>query len=134
MSTAKVFLVTQGDYSDYSVCGVFSTHENAVKYAAMLNADWSAARVEEYTLDEGISRIDAGLHPYRVFFKPRFADEICEVRRDEPRGFPETAELRVLQKTYKGENVVLVMCWAEHDQAAIKIAADKRRQWLAEQA
>ena len=47
---AKVFVVTDGCYSDYRICAAFSTHEAAQKYKeALCGYD---GRVEEYDLDE----------------------------------------------------------------------------------
>lgn len=50
---SKVFLVSQGDYSDYHIVAAFSTHEKAERHMALMPAnDWySKARLEEMELD-----------------------------------------------------------------------------------
>ena len=52
----KVYLVTHGEYSDYSVDAVFSTREAAEKMVRRLNAGHdhissNMAVIEEYLLD-----------------------------------------------------------------------------------
>lgn len=54
----KVWIVEQGEYSDYSVLGIFSTKENAELVAEDINKDtdryYDIASVRECTLDPGI--------------------------------------------------------------------------------
>ena len=44
---SKIYVVTAGEYSDYEICAVFSTREQAEKYCACGHGDY----VEEYELD-----------------------------------------------------------------------------------
>lgn len=55
----KVYIVTSGEYSDYSIEQVFSTKEKALEY---LDTQDDAYRLEEYLLDEPIRRNE------RVFY------------------------------------------------------------------
>ncbi len=49
----KVYIVTQGDYSDYSIRKVFLDKEKAEKYAKYISTKYDEAYVEEYdTYDE----------------------------------------------------------------------------------
>jgi hypothetical protein len=43
----KVYIVTEGEYSDYHIIAVFATREEAEKLVKFLNTD---AEIEEYTL------------------------------------------------------------------------------------
>ena len=56
---SKIYLVTEGDYSDYHVCGVFSTRENAQKYIDHFGSSGGAGNsgqpdIEEFELDSNI--------------------------------------------------------------------------------
>lgn len=53
MENKNVYIVTSGDYSDYSIDAVFSTKEKAEEY---LDTEGSDARIEEYELDKKICR------------------------------------------------------------------------------
>lgn len=51
----KVYVVTQGDYSDYHICGVAvkkSVAEEIVRRIKRLSRFYSDARIEEYSTDE----------------------------------------------------------------------------------
>lgn len=54
-----IYVVTQGEYSDYGIVGVFSSKEMAEEVAVLENNDsWQDARIEEYELnDPALSRI-----------------------------------------------------------------------------
>jgi hypothetical protein len=48
----KIFIVTDGEYSDYSICSVWSTKEKADEMVRIKRLDeYSSARVEEYEVD-----------------------------------------------------------------------------------
>ena len=53
MESKKVYVVTSGEYSDYSIVGVCSTRDNAEKMVVADNARsmFCDARIEEYELD-----------------------------------------------------------------------------------
>src|SRR6267154_3215731 len=46
----KIFLVTSGQYSDYSVDAVFSTHEKAMSYVGE-DLEKSGCNIEEFEID-----------------------------------------------------------------------------------
>ena len=61
---ATIWVVEQGEYSDYRVVGVFTTKENAQQIADVVGDD---ATVAEWPLDPGIEDMNAGRKPFRVF-------------------------------------------------------------------
>jgi hypothetical protein len=61
---ATIWVVEQGEYSDYRVVGVFSSKENAQQIRDAVGDD---ATVAEWTLDPGIEDMNAGRKPFRVF-------------------------------------------------------------------
>ena len=60
-----IYVVTEGEYSDYHIVGVFSTRKLAKRCQSAVLAD----NIEEYPLDEGdYALYDAGYHRYCVTF------------------------------------------------------------------
>ncbi len=49
---SKVYIVTQGEYSDYRIKAVFTDKEQAIYYAALRNDSFDPSYVEEYAVDE----------------------------------------------------------------------------------
>jgi hypothetical protein len=49
----KVYIITYGIYSDYSICAVFSTRDKAEEY---IQQHGDAYRIEEYSVDEEIEQ------------------------------------------------------------------------------
>ena len=92
----KVYVVTSGDYSEYSIEKIFSTREMADKYCAMENVatfnycqdekdpSWGSywnyeCRVEEYPIDEAIAMCDTKSMKKRYIYKQWGGrEELCE--------------------------------------------------------
>lgn len=49
----KIYIVTSGEYSDYSIDAVFTTKEKAVDYVEQHGTDYN---IEEYNLDEEVEK------------------------------------------------------------------------------
>ena len=49
----KVYIITYGDYSDYTICAVFSTRDKAEEY---IQQHGDTYRIEEYSVDEEIEQ------------------------------------------------------------------------------
>lgn len=49
----KVYIITYGDYSDYSICAVFSTRDKAEGY---IQQHGNVFRIEEHLLDETVEQ------------------------------------------------------------------------------
>lgn len=49
----KVYIITHGDYSDYSICAVFSTRDKAEEY---VQQHGNTFRIEEHLLDEEVEQ------------------------------------------------------------------------------
>ena len=60
MSARRVWALSQGEYSDYSVIALFTTKKLAEEAAGLNNSDrWSRAFVEEFVLyDETVETVD----------------------------------------------------------------------------
>ena len=49
----KIYIVTSGEYSDYSIDAVFTTKEKAVEYVEQHGTDYN---IEKYNLDEEVEK------------------------------------------------------------------------------
>ena len=56
----KVYIVTEGEYSDYHVCGVFTSREKAEKFRDTFCCNDT---IEEYNLNPYQKQIDERLKP-----------------------------------------------------------------------
>lgn len=124
-----VYAVSAGEYSNYRVCGVFSTLPGAERFAAALRESsprTTVNDVEVYALDGPQSALDAGLKPFRVVTRAdgddaRIIDRDMDNMGGDPRGvFIEPGHWDgSVRKFYVG-------VWARDDAHAVKIANDKR--------
>ena len=48
----KIYIVTQGEYSDYGICAVFTDEEQAKLYCAVHHSDYEPPQIEEWESDE----------------------------------------------------------------------------------
>ena len=81
---AKVYMVSEGNYSDYSVEGIFSTRERAELYIRGMKQDAEYSDfndIDEIELDERIAPFELGLAPFRVFMRKNGDVESCRITR-----------------------------------------------------
>ena len=135
----KIYVITKGDYSDYHICGVATDPEKAERLAKIHTDRWDDAQVEEYDTDRGEDLLE-GRFPFAVCFfdwrDPRVDDE-KENDSFEP-GIEALDQLQeenvdFLRPIYYGPKMT-VRLYAPDEQTALKIAQDKRAQYLAEKA
>ena len=155
----QVYVVTQGDYSDFSVVTVCSTAELADHIAKLIDGD-----VEEYTIDApneqwALERLNNGQKPYEVFMYREGSSKIHDyLKTNHAAPAPEDISLvleksRVQRHSYGGEhspdaawdvcagitwNIVWYVAWflygvvwAQDEQHAAKIANERRVQMIA---
>jgi hypothetical protein len=120
---SKVFIVTKGQYSDYSIHAVYSCPAEAARIAEIVRG-----RVEDYYLDEP-DKYPKGKLFFRVDMEMN--GDSASVRRDEPldMGSQPISEDQYVEYEYQGG--FSVSCWAKDDQHAIKICNEKRIAYLA---
>lgn len=139
--TKSVWVIERGEYSDYSVVGVFSSRENAERVAQRINASeyaYSLAEVAEWQLNPGVDALNSGLSRFRVLMLRDGTTE--DVRRDDDpwSGFSLASTFHLWERSeapaYVGENIGDVLAadvWAEDEQHAVKIANERRVQMIA---
>ena len=120
LESTKLYLVAAGEYSDYHLCGIYSTLDKA-EYAKKL---YDANEIEEYTLDE-IPAHPKGMLLYSVAMKPDGNDSRV-YQRD-----ASEAEDAYEWKSYGKSERFEFQMWARDEEHAIKIANERRAQLIA---
>lgn len=64
----KVYIITYGNYSDYSICAVFSTRDKAEEY---IQQHGNVYRIEEHLLDEEVKQseiwsVEIGMSSHKI--------------------------------------------------------------------
>ena len=126
-----VYLVSSGSYSDYSVRGIYSTLEKAEARARLVS---DANEVSEFELDEGIELIQQGLNSWVVDVW-----DDGEIRAfQDGYSFSEAAGGQVTDRRNQGQcgrHIAFHFYVFARDEAhALKIAQDKRAEYLAKEA
>lgn len=132
----SVWIIEDGEYSDYRVVGIYSTRENAERVAAKMNEGRSRdlATVAERRLDPGIEALNEGLMSFRVLMLRDGTVESVE-----PRGeawswgdLEDEAYVWSRSKTPSGRpDVLYATVWAKGEKHAVKIVNEKRAQVIA---
>lgn len=115
---SKVYLVTDGYYSDYHVRGVYSTMEKAEQAKLLYAADND---IEEYELD-AVPDSPPGLVPFVVTIT--FSGDVKDVYRESAVQF----EPRWYVTNWDGSPCGRFYMWARDEQHAVKIANEWRAQ------
>jgi hypothetical protein len=131
-----VYIVEQGDYSDYHVVGIFSTKELATAEAERLNTkgEYSVAEVRRRVLDPGVVHRNEGLEVFHVSMGYNGSDvQVRPAKYD-----TEEPKLVVWKKTealaYDHKSIgdgVQGCVWAKCPEHVIKIANEFRVQQIA---
>lgn len=85
----RVYIITYGNYSDYSICAVFSTRDKAEDY---IQQHGNTFRIEEHLLDEEIEQseiwsVEIGLSSRKIKMCESHSDSWCNERVDKFRIF-----------------------------------------------
>ena len=112
----KVFVITSGEYSDYHIERVFSTHKKAQEY---LDTKDDGYRLEEYYLDEPIER---QTQVFRICFE---LDE-KKVRRVGTKYGKRYKDLIQVYKDWRGDGSLLdIYVESDSKKRALKVASER---------
>ena len=140
--TRTIWVVEQGNYSDYRVVGVFSTKENAQLVADAINKDTAAydkAEVDEWPLDPAVDELNKGMRLHRVVMRKDGTVEQCDAQ-DSITYSSINDEVRMWYRTrataYRNEpnveDALMATVWATDDTHAVKIVNEHRTRFIAE--
>ena len=124
------YVITRGNYSDYEICAVTLDAELAgVLRDKFNNQRWLDARIEEWNLDEFMP-IKEGADAYRITFENDggiSGMEKCDIDTcREPVAWANTYMHKL-----EGDMRVVVHVIAKDEYSAVKIAAEKRAEFVA---
>ena len=132
----SIWVIEDGEYSDYHIIGVFSSKEGASLVQAR-----TGGTVAEWPLDPAVSELRAGLSRWRVLMLRDGTAEKVEVR-DTNEYIISSADLageamvwrRSIAPFFRGRHVADCLdaaVWANSPAHAVKIANEKRAQLIA---
>jgi hypothetical protein len=138
MKRKIVWVVECGEYSDYRVVGVFTSEKNARMIASAVNAGESnEAKVAKWKLDPAVAELRKDYHQFVITMRPDGTVENL-IKQESPSFYDIIGKLWVWERTqasaYKGQDVTDAVhgtVWARNEKHAIKIANEKRLQYLA---
>lgn len=121
----KVYVVTQGEYSDYHICAVVLDREKAEFLKGKFTDKWSTAEIEEYDTDE-YNEIYQYNHYYNccdvngvVIVKECTCDDLIHA-------------LRYYNSVYNVAGKLVTKVAANSEKEAVKKAADRFAKYKAE--
>jgi uncharacterized protein Usg len=140
---ATIWVVEQGEYSDYRVVRVFSSKENAQQIADAINAPrengygGDRATVAEWSLDPAVHELRQGFTPFLVDMREDGTTERCD--RLDVSGYEVAGSVRMWRRTqapaFRGNpdkpDVLQTIVWAKDDAHAIKITNEHRTRLIA---
>lgn len=130
----KIYVITKGDYSDYHICAVATDPEKAERLAKIYTDRWEYAKVEEFDTEDCVDLL-AGRIPYEVGFMSNgdVLPGYPEKRADAADSWEPGVELYE-PRAWSPYERLFVRVLAKDPDTALKIAVDKRAQYLAEKA
>lgn len=118
----KMYIVTQGEYSDYRIAGVFDSLEKAERFKECFYG-----RIEEYDINPHEEKLSNGYKSYRVHMNKEGSTEKYGVGLGNGK-----SDDCWFGDNYENDEVHLVCnVWAKDKKHAIKIANEKRIQHIA---
>jgi hypothetical protein len=121
----KVYIITYGDYSDYSICAVFSTRDKAEEH---IQQHGNTFRIEEHLLDEEIEQseiwsVEIGMSSHKINQCVSCSDGWSSERVD---------KFRVFEPIFhNSEWSIKMLLRADSMNRAIKVASERVAQIVA---
>lgn len=112
----KVYVITKGEYSDYSIFGVVLDKKRAEKLAKYISDDYCCGMVEEYDTDQ-FGPLFEGKKPYEVGYRIDGSVRQCNLLTFDLYAFSPK-----IREHFGG---YIVYAWAINKEHAVKIANDK---------
>ena len=125
----KVFVVTSGTYSDYSIDSIFTNRELAQSFIDVFKDDWNTMEIEEWDLDPNKTHVKQNRKPY--FLRINKNGDISDLSlANSTYYFKEDIPKAKISYTRDFE-WMNINCFADDENHAVKIAGEKMAQILA---
>lgn len=148
--TKKIYVITDGEYSDYNIVTVLSTKSKAEEFLEYYKKAMSCSevRIEEYKLDEFMSQVSNKMLRYNVLMQRD--GTVRNIRTTDPWGNwrPDVVFSIYLKEEYTSARISYgqldkecnkyytpmldVVCFAKDEKHAVKIANEKRAMLIAQ--
>jgi len=122
-----VWVIDGGDYSDYRIEGIYSTKHNA-DLAFKNEYENSEMSVGKWQLDVNVDKIKRHLKPFQVEISIEDS-AISKIFHSHPRYVDDTTRTSTNSRTKK--EFLEMHMWAKDEKHALKIASERRAQWIA---
>lgn len=123
---SSIYVVTDGCYSDYHICGVFTNKERA---QAFVDSRCKSGTIEQYGLDDWLTEREQGLEFYMVHMTLTGDNASVKVESAPDNQYPEGYIGRPLIESIPDWFAMTI--WAKDEAHALKIANDRRTQMIA---
>lgn len=122
----KVYVITQGEYSDFEICAVTLDKKQAELLKARYSDEWDEACIEEYETEEYKIEVSKDYKPmWTVQFENNEMYRCLQIgHKNHKHGYV---------KTHYALDIISVFVEAKDEEHARKIAKDIYAKWLAEQ-
>ncbi len=127
MTSQTAYVLTEGNYSDYHIIGVYSTKELAEEAKTL----WPYSSVESFPLDD-IPEHPPGMYAWGGSVEQRIGEE--EPRQEVHKTNPDDLNMQAYEVAYGDVFRFYVGFWAADEDHAFKILQDKYHQHMAEKA
>lgn len=122
----KLYLVSTGSYSDYTVLGIYSSKELANEAIIRFNA---GSEAQEFTLDAMPERPPGKLYYHLDMF---FNGDVRFIALSSMEDALMTTTYYIQPYTVEGKKLIAFKIWADDEKHAIKSANEIRTQLIAE--
>lgn len=121
MNNKTVYVITTGEYSDYSICAIFSTKEKANEYIQQHGTEY---RIEEYNLDEEVVK-EVQLWRIDVSLKDNSLVEVSALGYRDKDYQDKCRDTCSVYETFRDGNCIKFFVDADSMDKAIKIVSER---------
>jgi len=134
----KIYLLTEGSYSDYRVVGAYTDKEKLEEFIYIYGDMYNP--IEEYELDDYPDNptynmlkklLDKGYNCYYVVMEKN-GNSICNLIKERRNYFKLRYEITDYGKYNSGDVRLIVELWAKSEEQAVKVSNEIRTRILAE--
>lgn len=125
MANEKIYVVTQGDYSDYHIIAATTDREIAEKISTKFTTRHDECRIEEY------GDAEAMLRPAWIIGFEKTGNVISTRKCDSAYDYSCIGVVYETESCYRNYHMIVIVS-ADDSESAVKIAAEKRAKYLAE--
>ena len=122
----KVWVVTQGCYSDYRICAIFDKEEDANTYRELISTSryGGDAEVEEWDMGVEPAMLNRAREGYRIYRCHQETEGECEVSKESP---PSNCFIKQGKRWDTDAIYYFGYVWAKSEEGAIKRFQDLLR-------